>query len=798
MLLGLDFGTCYSSAALLVNNTAKPIKEPISRGYSFPSSIFITGKEQILIGQAAENSRQKDPQRYRREFKRDLGSPNPYTVGNLVRLPEELITEVIYKLKIEAEKVAQGLGENTLTEAVLTVPATYQPFKRQLMEKAATEAGFNRIKLLEEPVAAAVYYSRQTEIEEGENILVYDLGGGTFDATLIQKNDSSYRVLGMPRGLSHCGGTDFDRQIYQQLKNRCSVQLREQLEARDGWLARAIVTQSCRDLKHQLSEQEEATIHIPMGLTSVESYSLTRLEFNQMISPLIMETVECCDQLVRGAGIKWQQINRILLVGGSCRIPFIKEVVEQKFQRSALLVDEPELAVCLGAAINGSPKKVATTTVKPQPVSPPNSEELYKQALEKTQAKDYYSAIAILERALELKSDYGEALRLRGTIRQQIGDNQGAISDLQQAKQIFGNQQNFAQQQKALAQIQAIDDSLKPAETVTPPEKKQPDPLPTNPEPNKALSSFFAKDYPGAINYSTREIESNPDDADLYACRGLARLITKDYKGATKDFYQAVKQDANHGGAYLGRSILRALLGDHHRAIADCKKLQQIDGEFNYREHNQILAAAAQKNLDRVTDYLHQTATKFFQESEQTTSPKTKVKSPSTTNQNPSSISLQNYLSQKQQYFRSRNYTWDEQIKYRDFSWEVVAKGKQYLMGIPRNAYYVFVYFPILDMTSLRYFAQTSFDYCKEFRSRIKLMGITCYPVALVEEAKSNIISAIREEPPMVEDMVTFPSYIFPIVLSLKTQIVYSSDKKPLLNYTGWSGIRNNARQMLH
>ncbi|MFM7794435.1 MAG: Hsp70 family protein, partial [Microcystis panniformis] len=101
-----------------------------------------------------------------------------------------------------------------------------------LMEQSAISAGFSHVKLLEEPVAAAIYYSHNAKIQQGEIILVYDLGGGTFDATLIQKQDSGYQLIGIPKGLSHCGGIDFDRQIYQQLKSQCSLELRQQIEAK--------------------------------------------------------------------------------------------------------------------------------------------------------------------------------------------------------------------------------------------------------------------------------------------------------------------------------------------------------------------------------------------------------------------------------------------------------------------------------------------------------------------------------------------------------------------------------------
>jgi molecular chaperone DnaK (HSP70) len=351
MQLGIDFGTCYSSAALLLDNIATPINAPLTPGYSFPSSIFITQHREILVGQAAENNRQKKPQSYRREFKRDLGSPDPYTLGDVLMLPEELITEVLKKLKLEAEKVSQARGIRSLTDVLITVPATYNAYKRGLMQKAGEKAGFSQVKILEEPVAAAIYYSQHSQINDGDIVLVYDLGGGTFDATLIQKQGDKYQILAMPVGLANCGGTDFDRSIYQHLISSCSPELRQQLEPKNAWLARAIVGDLCRDLKHQLSEQLEASIFIPMGLGQVETFDLTRSRFEQMISPLILETLDCCDRLLKSAGKDDRQINRMLLVGGSSRIPYVKAAIEQKFKLSPFLVDKPELAVCLGAAI---------------------------------------------------------------------------------------------------------------------------------------------------------------------------------------------------------------------------------------------------------------------------------------------------------------------------------------------------------------------------------------------------------------------------------------------------------------
>lgn len=365
MWLGIDFGNCYSKAAFfwdqkleLVGDPLRPNPNDSSGCYRYdsflPSSVFITEHGEILVGHAAENTRVMNPLRYRAEFKRDLGSPVPYTLGNVSMLPEELVTEVLKKLKGEAEKVAERRGEKSLTDVVITVPATWGDYKRNLMQEAAEKAGFSQIQLLEEPVAVAIYYSRHAQANNGDVILVYDLGRETFDATLMQKQASGYQLLGIHKGLSLLGGTDFDHQIYQQFKSQCSSELRQQLESKEAWLARAIVANLCRDLKHQLSEKKEATIYIPIGLGEMEAFELTREAFNEMISPLIDETLDCCNYLLKSEGIYSNQVNQVLLSGGSCRIPYIQERIKQQFNCSVIKVDEPELAICSGAAIYGN------------------------------------------------------------------------------------------------------------------------------------------------------------------------------------------------------------------------------------------------------------------------------------------------------------------------------------------------------------------------------------------------------------------------------------------------------------
>jgi molecular chaperone DnaK len=358
MRLGIDFGTCYSSAALTLNGKLKPIKEPFKHGFSFPSSIFVNKQGEIVIGYAAESQRRLDPLSYCHEFKRDLGRTIPYEIGNKSMLPEKAISHLLYNLKLEAEKVAN----QNLKSAVITIPASYQAYKQDLMEQAAKQAGFEEVDLLKEPVAAAIYYAqtsdRDAALQDGDIMLVYDLGGGTFDAALIQKRGLGYELLAQPIGDEHCGGIDFDRQILKDLKVKCQAQIGDLLDPQRRDPAairmRLAIGDWCREFKHQLSVVTEYEDMLPIGEAV---YSLDRATFEGAIAPFIRKTCTLCQQLVDDAGLKWGQVARILMVGGSCRIPYVRQSLEREFARPVVQVDELELAVCLGAAIFANEQK---------------------------------------------------------------------------------------------------------------------------------------------------------------------------------------------------------------------------------------------------------------------------------------------------------------------------------------------------------------------------------------------------------------------------------------------------------
>ena len=457
--LGIDFGTCFSSAALMLNGNLERIKNPRKLGYSFPSSVYVPGQGDILVGNTADNQRNKDPERYRREFKRDLGRSIPYQFGDRQFLPEDLVTEVLRKLKQEAEVMVKAHGYEALNAAVITVPTTYQDHKRNLMEQAAQQAGFTEVELLEEPVATALYYTQYDNIEAGEIILVYDLGGGTFDATLMQKQAESYNLLAQPVGLEHCGGIDFDQEIFSDLKEKTQeTQLGALLDPQrrdpEALRARLMIADWCREAKHQLSEVKIFE-DLPPGFYS-DFYTLSREQFNTKIQSYIEKTVSLCEQLLKDADLSWEKINKILLVGGSCRVPIVQQALTAKLEQAIVLADEPELAVCLGAAIRGDAleqeKKAdifiarglthfaqqnnveALAQYKQALAINPNSALAYFSCgLSHYRIQQYQEAVASYSQSLALNNDFSLSYFCRGLTYIEVGNSEGAISDFRQA-----------------------------------------------------------------------------------------------------------------------------------------------------------------------------------------------------------------------------------------------------------------------------------------------------------------------------------------------------------------------------
>ena len=360
-VLGIDFGTSYSSIATIENGKPVAIKTATAMGtsgdsFSMPTSVYVEESGNILVGQAAEMKRGLNPGRYKSEFKRDLGHAVPFLLGDKRFLPEDLCVEILRYFRETAASYLNGPAEKVF----ITHPANFGAHKQELLKTAALRAGFPKIELLDEPTAAAIYYSSKQELKEGEKLLVYDLGGGTFDVALIEKKGDGFRLLTASLGIERCGGVDFDELIREDIRGRFGEQLKAVME-NDGIpekvrlrLGIDLETTSLK-IKHLLSSSEtaEERIVIP-GSYDENEYILERKTFQGMIATLVESTCNQIRQIVSNAGVEMSDIDRVLLVGGSTRIPYVEEAIKKVTGRMVYRDADPELAVCFGAAVKGN------------------------------------------------------------------------------------------------------------------------------------------------------------------------------------------------------------------------------------------------------------------------------------------------------------------------------------------------------------------------------------------------------------------------------------------------------------
>ena len=298
MHLGIDFGTCFTGAAALIGNQFRSIRDMTGgiAQLTYPSAVYFTPEGELLTGTLARNSARKDPTRFRQEFKRDLGSSTPYHLGEQPFLPQELIARLLAQVKGDAETSF----ETVFSTVALTVPASYDAHRRNLMLRAAVAAGFREggVMLLDEPEAAALYYDWQLQqqgrvLEEGTTVLVYDLGGGTFDAALMCKEDGRFRSLAPSVGDAHCGGVDFDHVIYQEVLAVAGPELLELLAPENVSVSalrlKQQITDFCRDVKHQLTTLSRVEDVLPGP--GMEDFVLTRATFEKGIALHVERTV---------------------------------------------------------------------------------------------------------------------------------------------------------------------------------------------------------------------------------------------------------------------------------------------------------------------------------------------------------------------------------------------------------------------------------------------------------------------------------------------------------------------------
>lgn len=348
-VIGIDLGTTNSCVAMVENG--EPIVIPSSTGArTTPSVAAFTKNGERLIGEVAKRQMAVNPERTINSVKRHMGSDWAINIDGKQYRPQTISALVLSQLKKDAESFA---GE-AVTDAVITVPAYFNDAQRQATKDAGKIAGLNVLRIINEPTSAALSYGLNHG--EGQKVMVYDLGGGTFDVSIIEIADGVIEVLATA-GDNKLGGDDFDERItdwmVQEFKQQTKVDLRKDITA----LHR--VKEAAEKAKKELSTADVTTINLPYiaqvkGQPVHLELTLTRAKFQELVYDLIERTAAPVQQALSDAQISASQLGKVLLVGGSTRMPLVQKKVQMLTGLEASRNINPDECVALGAAILGS------------------------------------------------------------------------------------------------------------------------------------------------------------------------------------------------------------------------------------------------------------------------------------------------------------------------------------------------------------------------------------------------------------------------------------------------------------
>ena len=347
-VIGIDLGTTNSCVAVMEGGEATVI--PNSEGARTTPSVVAYVKNERLVGQVAKRQAVVNPENTVLSIKREMGSDYKVTLEGKTYSPQEISAMILQKLKQDAESY---LGQK-VTQAVITVPAYFTDSQRQATKDAGKIAGLDVLRIINEPTAAALAYGLDKG-EKNQKILVYDLGGGTFDVSILDIGDGVFEVIATA-GDNRLGGDDFDQKIIDLLVSEFKA--KEGIDLSKDKLAMQRLKEAAEKAKIDLSSLTKTTINLPFITADATGpkhfeYEITRAKFDSLTSDLVDRTIVALKKALSDSKLTMSQIDKVVLVGGSTRIPAVVEAVKKATGKEPFKGINPDECVAIGAAIQG-------------------------------------------------------------------------------------------------------------------------------------------------------------------------------------------------------------------------------------------------------------------------------------------------------------------------------------------------------------------------------------------------------------------------------------------------------------
>ena len=348
-IIGIDLGTTNSCVAVMEGGEAVVIPNA-EGGRTTPSVVGFSKDGQRLVGQVAKRQAVVNPEKTISSIKREMGTSYKVNIDGKSYTPQEISAMILSKLKTDAEAY---LGQK-VTQAVITVPAYFSDSQRQATKDAGKIAGLEVLRIINEPTAAALSYGLDKEAKN-QKILIYDLGGGTFDVSILELGDGVFEVLAT-NGDTRLGGDDFDNEIMKWIVSE--FKKNDGIDLSTDKMAMQRIKETAERAKIELSGVQKANINLPFitvgpnGPLHIDM-DLTKAKFDDMTAFLVNKTIAPTQQALKDAGITASQIDKVVLVGGSTRIPAVYEAVKKMTGKEPYKGINPDECVALGAAIQG-------------------------------------------------------------------------------------------------------------------------------------------------------------------------------------------------------------------------------------------------------------------------------------------------------------------------------------------------------------------------------------------------------------------------------------------------------------